>query len=113
MSAWGHISGCEMVFSKWTRKSYAVFASLYKVTRIAQVSVDICLASLRKNASVLSWLCRDCGLAFDDEADKDEDVAPEWLLLEMLGLGVVELDVEHRLGSKEIYKSGPLSAWCG
>jgi hypothetical protein len=31
----------NIVFSKWTRKSYAVFASLSKLVNIARLSIDI------------------------------------------------------------------------
>ncbi len=45
-----------LVFSKWSRKSYAIFASLHKVVIIAQLSVDICRTSLLKNRAVISLL---------------------------------------------------------
>ena len=34
----------DLVFSKWTRKSYAVFVSLQRVVKIAQLAQDICTA---------------------------------------------------------------------
>lgn len=34
-----------MVFSQWSRKSYAVFASLRMVVKIARLSMDICVAN--------------------------------------------------------------------
>ena len=40
-----------IVFSQWSRKSYAVFASLGKVIKIARVSGDISDKALIKNTS--------------------------------------------------------------
>ncbi len=45
------ISQKSLVFSKWSRKNYAIFASLKRVVKIARLSVDICSSSLKKNAS--------------------------------------------------------------
>jgi len=41
-----------IVFSQWSRKSYAVFASLGKIIKIAQVSADISDKSLTKTRSL-------------------------------------------------------------
>ncbi len=45
-----------IVFSQWSRKNYAVFASLKKVIRIARLSIDICQSSLLKTPTVIHLL---------------------------------------------------------
>lgn len=45
-----------IVFSRWSRKSYAIFASLRKVVVIAQLAVDICVSALQKNETVIQLL---------------------------------------------------------
>lgn len=42
-----------VIFSQWSRKSYAVFASLKKVVRIACLSIDICQSSLMKVPAIV------------------------------------------------------------
>lgn len=37
-----------MVFSKWTRKSYAIFSTLHRVVNIGRLSVDMCVTALCK-----------------------------------------------------------------
>lgn len=44
-----------LIFSRWSRKNYATFASLGKVVNIARVSVSVCNQALRKT-SVLTGL---------------------------------------------------------
>jgi hypothetical protein len=48
-----------IVFSKWSRKGYAIFSSLSKVVKIARVSVDISISSFGKNHIILSLFNRD------------------------------------------------------
>ena len=43
-----------VVFSQWSRKSYAIFASLGKVIKIAHISADIADRALNKSAQSLS-----------------------------------------------------------
>lgn len=44
-----------IVFSCWSRKNYAIFASLKRIVKIAFLSVDICIKALAKNALMLSF----------------------------------------------------------
>lgn len=37
-----------IIFSQWSRKNYAVFASLKKIICIARLSIDLCSSSLFK-----------------------------------------------------------------
>jgi hypothetical protein len=52
MKGMNHISKKQIVFSQWSRKRYAIFASLGKVVKIARVSVDICNKALKKSITV-------------------------------------------------------------
>lgn len=48
------IKANKLVFSKWSRKSYAVFASLGRVVKIAQLKVDICNQAIKKNINIIT-----------------------------------------------------------
>ena len=61
-----------VVFSGWSRKAYAIFASLKKVVRIARLSIDICLMSLLKNPSVVQFMD-----IFNTEKDEPEELEIE------------------------------------
>ena len=50
-----NISRKNLVFSQWSGKKYAAFASLGRVVVIAHVSADICNASLKKNTSIAGF----------------------------------------------------------
>jgi hypothetical protein len=89
-----------LVFSKWSRKSYAIFASLHKVVVIAQLSVDLCRASLLKNQvaiSLLNW-------SNNGEEEKADDIVPDDLsenqqnLLLLLAIATsYKIVSEHRI----------------
>lgn len=40
----------QIVFSRWSRKSYAIFCSLGKTVKIARLSIDICRMAMMKSA---------------------------------------------------------------
>ena len=40
----------HIVFSRWSRKSYAIFCSLGKTVKIARLSIDICRMAMMKSA---------------------------------------------------------------
>ncbi len=69
------ISKKNLVFSQWSRKNYAVFASLGKVVTIAHVSVDICNCSLKKNFanSEIIRLANNFGNSFKDIINELDD----------------------------------------
>ncbi len=64
-----------IVFSRWSRKSYAIFASLKKVVCIARLSIDICKSSLLKNSAVICLL----NLIMADEKAKENDGFDEYV----------------------------------
>lgn len=74
-----------VVFSKWSRKSYAVFASLKKVVRIACLSIDICQSSLMKVPAAVRLLSM---LGISDIENEDTDINEEFDSL-LLSLAVM------------------------
>ncbi len=62
-----------LVFSRWTRKSYAIFASLHKAINIARLSVSICKYSFSKNQILLRLTSR--GLGIDTTENNFEEKA--------------------------------------
>jgi hypothetical protein len=74
-----------VVFSQWSRKSYAVFASLKKVVSIGHLSIDICKSSLLKSATLIRLL----NTFSADNSDTDEYDINE--LLENASLLLAEL----------------------
>jgi hypothetical protein len=40
-----------LVFSQWSRKTYAIFASLKRVVNIAHLNIDLCESALLKSSS--------------------------------------------------------------
>ncbi len=66
------ISLKSLVFSKWSRKNYAIFASLKKVVKIARLSVDICASSLKKNASSIIVILNNIAEEIKPEEDELE-----------------------------------------
>jgi hypothetical protein len=51
MNGFKHIKNNRLVFSQWSGKGYAIFASLGRVVNIAALSVDISMQSLKKAIS--------------------------------------------------------------
>lgn len=70
----------NLVFSEWKRKDYAVFASLHKVIKIAHLSVDICIASLSGNKSVIRVPDQLNGSSANEkELYQEKEGLPDWL----------------------------------
>lgn len=66
-----HTNTEVVVFSRWSGKNYAVFASLKKVVSIGHLSIDLCKSSLLKNRSVIRLLNL---LGGEDERNEECDV---------------------------------------
>lgn len=64
-----------IVFSRWSRKSYAIFASLKKVVCIARLSIDICISSLLKNPTAIYLL----NLISAEENERDKNESDEYV----------------------------------
>lgn len=70
----------SLVFSKWSRKAYAVFISLKRVVNIAQLSVDICTVSLLKIKSLILGLLLPESVSFDCKDEDDDGCVAEKIL---------------------------------
>lgn len=73
-----------IVFSQWSRKSYAVFASLRKLICIARLSIDLCSSSLFKVPAIVRLLSL-LGISdVDDDTSISEQLENLLLSLEIL-----------------------------
>jgi hypothetical protein len=86
-----YISPSIFVFSKWSRKEYAIFASLGKLIKIGVLKADICQKALLKG---LVDLNNNVGIKEDCEEDETELSSPDQnslqLILSSLGLSVLQ-----------------------
>jgi len=67
----------SIVFSKWSGKNYAIFASLGKLIKIARLAVDICVQSLKKNHSIPDFPGIDDIEDITNNSDRDCDANPQ------------------------------------
>jgi hypothetical protein len=65
-----YIKTKRLVFSQWSGKNYAVFASLGRVVNIASLTIDICVQSIKKTLSVIG--------SFIDAEEIEESVSGEY-----------------------------------
>lgn len=65
-----YIKTKKLVFSQWSGKNYAVFASLGRVVNIAALTIDICVQSIKKTLSVIG--------SFIDTEEIEESVSGEY-----------------------------------
>lgn len=50
------VNNKSVVFSRWTRKNYAIYASLHKVVLIAQLTIDVCKSAILKSNVLVQFL---------------------------------------------------------
>jgi hypothetical protein len=48
----GSIRSKQIVFSRWSRKNYAIFCSLGKSIKIARISIEICKVAMLKSSVI-------------------------------------------------------------
>jgi len=89
-----------IIFSQWSRKSYAVFASLKKTVRIACLSIDICQSALLKVPAVICLLTL---LGISDIENDETDISEQ--LDDLLLSLVVIPTLSH---NKDIYSQNKL-----
>ena len=67
-----YISFDRVVFSRWTRNSYALFTVLKKVVNIVRLSFDLCESSHSKKQSAIRLfnLEKNGGISEDDYGEK-------------------------------------------
>jgi len=79
------------VFSKWSRKKYAIFSSLGKLIKIGVLKADICQKALLKGLVDLAYFANIKGDLDEDEKDlniKDHDSLQ--FILTSLGLSIFQ-----------------------
>ncbi|MBX2844275.1 MAG: hypothetical protein KTR26_21085, partial [Flammeovirgaceae bacterium] len=89
------ISPACVVFSRWTRKSYAVFASLNKVINISRLAVEICVTSFCKIPSVLRFTNQETQKEGDFTAldlDEESSAFSLWLIELFVSAGLIKID---------------------
>ncbi len=92
------IANNNIVFSKWTRKSYAVFASLHKVIIIAQLSVDICISLSGKNQSILRLFNQGTRIDIsENDSGEQEAIFSECLIVLLIESGLISIDESSSL----------------
>ncbi len=101
-----------IIFSKWSGKKYAIFASLHRVVNIARISIDICKASLLKSNTLNSLI----NLFEKDnleEEDTDWEELQDSLLLKQL-IPSIALDSANSYFKKyfALIYEGPYFALC-
>lgn len=89
-----HTNKKRIIFSRWSRKNYAIFASLNRVVNIARLSVDICVTSLLKTNTLISSL-RGEGIDSDyREGDHTfEELQEDQLFSQLLPVVVINPDI--------------------
>ena len=110
------ISAKSLVFLRWSRKGYAIFSSLKRVVKIARLSVDTCMASLRKTKSLGSFSTL-LGTVFFAEYEFDWDKLKISELLECVlqetALATIETPAcIFTETNKTLYIKSPLAAAC-
>jgi hypothetical protein len=66
MKTLNSISNYRLVFRKWSRKNYAVFASLKQEVHIGHLSFSICASLVSRGKSLISFESRRFGIALDE-----------------------------------------------
>ncbi|MBI9065828.1 MAG: hypothetical protein JEZ09_00970 [Salinivirgaceae bacterium] len=104
-----YISKKSLTFSKWSRKGYAVFASLGKVVKIGQLNVEICKQAIKKNTNLLIEFV----LLEKDKLNQKTDESIEFLLSEYLFQNVISIKaIDSKLNPQEnkkikVYNQNP------
>jgi hypothetical protein len=97
-----HKTNNTVLFSKWTRKNYAVFASLKKVVNIVRLSIQTCFALLGNNKVALRLLNKGENIEFSNsEPDEDQMVFSQYFIILLLNLGVISLDESCSLTNRK------------
>ena len=108
-----HISAECLIFSKWKRKNYAIFATLNRVVIIAHLSIDTCVCLFSK---LKQLQCVELGDGDATESEKEGLENSESHLLKSL---VYRLGIEkdfafvsdyYKLFEYRIMNKSPLSA---
>ncbi len=82
-----------LIFSRWSRKGYAVFASLGKVVKIGRIAVDICRVAILKTSALKEGSARLLTNIVRDSKD-DEDIDFTELISQLLMLQLLPVETE-------------------
>ncbi|MBE9466797.1 MAG: hypothetical protein IMY72_00590 [Bacteroidetes bacterium] len=92
----------SIVFSRWTRKSYAVFASLGKIVSIGHLSFDTCMSFFSKKKTSLNKLINNTE-PVENEDIETETFFSEWLEILLIELGIIKINEEYNSTKLNIY----------
>lgn len=102
----------QLVFRKWSRKSYAVFASLQREVQIGHLSFYICESLVSRGKSFVGFASR---MLFSAFTDKQQNLADSLKLSKMASylvvLGFVSMTEAETIHTD--INQGPLLAYCG
>lgn len=91
-----------VIFSKWTRKNYAVFASLKKVVNIVRLSLHTCFSLLSKNEYILRLINEGENVdTSNSEPNNDQAIFSQWFIILLLDLGFISLDESCSLTNRK------------
>ena len=92
------ISGPYIVFSKWSRKNYAIFSSLKKMIKIGRLSIEICDKALLKPGTINNLIFfKGAEEISNTETDKqNSDLSEQFRILAQLLLkGIVIPNIQN------------------
>lgn len=92
----------RLVFRKWSRKSYAVFASLQKEVQIGHLSFSICESLVSRGKSFVSF---DSRMLFSASTNKQQNLAESLRLNDLSSylvvLGLVSMTPAYTLLNRQ------------
>lgn len=94
----GHTNASSVVFSRWTRKAYAIFSSLKKEVQIGHLALCICEGLVSKAKTVISVIAQ--VLTLDADLLLEAEVAEHELALCVLSVETAVADaacVDNRI----------------
>jgi predicted membrane protein len=83
-----------IIFSRWSRKGYALFACLKKVVHIARLSFDMGESSVSKKSTIIR-ICTLLGI--DDSENNDIDIKELQLLSVIMPITSINKDIYSQI----------------
>jgi hypothetical protein len=101
-----------VVFSKWTRKNYAVFASLKKVINILHLSIHTCFSLLVKNKFILRLLNQTKNFEISNtNCNKEQIPFSQRIIILLLEMGIISIEEALYLTQeKDLFTESPCFA---
>ena len=83
----------QVFFTQWSRKNYAIFASLHQCVKIVRSSIDICISALSKNKNILKLNAEVLNEGISEsDSEQTENVISNGLSLLFIKLGLLKLN---------------------